>query len=539
VAQAYECKQHKESQDHVLAFHETPFAMINLRRTLFLLSSGGIAAATLMAAVSMWDHRQTEKAVQKTFVAKDVTADVLPPPMYLIELRLVLSRAVEGTLSLDEAKSEVTRLVGEYKARATYWEANPPYGLEKELLGQQHQAAERFIQAASGVLQAAASGDATSAKESLAAAHAVYQTHRSGVDATVRASLAFAESAISTYERSSQTMVWLQSGVLAATLSALWLAGRWARRSVFRLTGGEPARAAEVARAVAQGDLSQDLKVHPDDNTSVMAAMAHMTERLRVLVNDVRASSDTISVGAREIAAGNQDLSTRTEQQSASVQTTSSSMAQMTACVNQYASLAREAAELAARAAGVASRGGTVVGEVVVTMQEIEGSSRRIAEITSVIDGIAFQTNILALNAAVEAARAGEQGRGFAVVASEVRSLAQRSAEAAREIKALIGSSVEKVETGARLVGDAGSTMQDIVNQVQKVAALIEQVHQATIEQAQGISQVGGAIGQLDTSTQQNAALVEQSAAAAASLSEQSRRLVHLVQVFKLQHAAG
>jgi methyl-accepting chemotaxis protein len=266
----------------------------------------------------------------------------------------------------------------------------------------------------------------------------------------------------------------------------------------------------------------------------MIGALTGMQQRLQALVSEVRQSSQNIQIASTEVATGNQDLSQRTEQTASNLQHTASSMGQLTGTVRQAADAARTANQLAASATTVAQRGGTVVSEVVATMDDINTSSRKIADIIGTIDGIAFQTNILALNAAVEAARAGEQGRGFAVVASEVRSLAQRSAEAAKEIKSLIGASVEKVESGSRLVADAGTTMGEIVASVQRVTDIIAEITSAASQQSQGIVEVNGAVTKLDEMTQQNAALVEQSAAAAISLQQQAERLAHSVSVFKL-----
>ncbi|MET0333896.1 MAG: methyl-accepting chemotaxis protein [Rhizobacter sp.] len=290
-----------------------------------------------------------------------------------------------------------------------------------------------------------------------------------------------------------------------------------------------------VAGAIAEGDLTQSISAHRrDEFGSLMRALQHMNESLGRVVGNVRSSTDSISTASSEIATGNTDLSQRTEQTASNLQQAASSMEQLTGTVRQSADSARQANQLASSAAEVAQRGGNVVSQVVTTMDEINNSSKKIADIIGVIDGIAFQTNILALNAAVEAARAGEQGRGFAVVAAEVRSLAGRSAEAAKEIKSLIGASVEKVETGSRLVADAGSTMNEIVGSVQRVSDIIGEITAASSEQSDGIGQINVAVTQLDQMTQQNAALVEESAAAAESLREQARKLADVVAVFKV-----
>jgi methyl-accepting chemotaxis protein len=290
-----------------------------------------------------------------------------------------------------------------------------------------------------------------------------------------------------------------------------------------------------LADAVARGDLSAPAGDVPADEVGELQhAMRGMVSSLRGLVRSVRQGVDSVATASGQIASGNQDLSTRTEQQASSLQQTAASMEQLSSTVRQNSESARQANQLAAAASEVAGRGGAVVGQVVQTMGEIQASSRRIAEIIGVIDAIAFQTNILALNAAVEAARAGEQGRGFAVVAGEVRNLAQRSAQAAREIKALISHSVEKVESGSRQVAEAGKTMSDLVGQVKRVTDLLGEIASATFEQNSGIGQVNQAVTHLDRMTQQNAALVEQSAAAAASLREQARQLAQAVAIFKL-----
>ncbi|OWQ93406.1 hypothetical protein CDN99_02705 [Roseateles aquatilis] len=324
---------------------------------------------------------------------------------------------------------------------------------------------------------------------------------------------------------------------LVAMLAALALAGATIR-GLSRQLGGEPAEAVQVANAIAEGDLNARFQVRSGDTTSVIAAMRRMNDNLAQIVGQVRNSSDSIATGSEQIATGNADLSQRTEEQASNLQQTAASMEQLSSTVKVNAETTLQANQLAAQASAAAAKGGEAVGTVVATMQDIATSSRRIADIIGVIDAIAFQTNILALNAAVEAARAGEQGRGFAVVAGEVRNLAGRAAEAAREIKSLIGASVDKVEVGARQVHDAGASMTEIVAQVARVTQLIGEISHATTEQASGIGQVGDAVMQLDQVTQQNAALVEESAAAAESLKHQAARLAQAVSVFKIGQLA-
>lgn len=295
------------------------------------------------------------------------------------------------------------------------------------------------------------------------------------------------------------------------------------------------ARVVSVAERIAQGDLTSSIEVDARDEIGrLLLAILSMQDRLRDLVGQIRASVDSIEIASKEVADGNMDLSYRTETTASSLQQTAASMEHLMDTVQQNTNAAGHANQLASAASQVASRGGMVVSQVVATMQEIHESSRRIADIIGVIDGIAFQTNILALNAAVEAARAGEQGRGFAVVASEVRTLAQRSAHAAKEIKSLIGSSVDRVEIGGRLVGEAGTTMADIVESVQRFTNIMREISGAAQEQSSGIGEISRAITQLDFMTQQNAALVEESSAAAASLKEQAQALSRTVTVFKL-----
>ena len=344
-----------------------------------------------------------------------------------------------------------------------------------------------------------------------------------------------AQESQATYKSALLILALLAGTAVLLGLGAAW----WVSRSITRPL----AVAVKVAQTVAAGDLTSRVVVDSKDETGeLLTALMAMNDSLARVVGQVRQSSDCIATGSSEIATGNADLSQRTEEQASNLQQTAASMEQLTSTVRQNADTARQANQLASSASQAAEQGSAVVHQVVGTMEQITASSNKIADIIGVIDSIAFQTNILALNAAVEAARAGEQGRGFAVVASEVRSLAQRSASAAKEIKTLISESVEKVQAGSRYASDAGKAMDGIVGQVRRVTDLIAEITAASTEQTQGISQVGDAVNQLDQVTQQNAALVEESAAAADSLKQQAARLTKVVSVFTLNadhsHAA-
>jgi methyl-accepting chemotaxis protein len=353
-------------------------------------------------------------------------------------------------------------------------------------------------------------------------------------DASIKAMLSFQKASIDKgvmsigvlYQSGRATLLLLAAAALCLGGLLAW----WLTVSIIQPL----ASAVRVTQLVASGDLTSKIIVDSRDETGqLMQALKDMNDSLVGIVGQVRQGTDTIATASSQIAAGNQDLSSRTEQQASSLEETAASMEELTSTVKQNADNARQANQLAVSASGVAVKGGQVVSQVVATMGEINTSSRKIVEIISVIDGIAFQTNILALNAAVEAARAGEQGRGFAVVAAEVRNLAQRSAAAAKEIKTLIGDSVERVEAGGKQVMEAGKTMDEIVDSVKRVTDIMAEITAASQEQTSGIEQINQAITQMDQVTQQNAALVEEAAAAAASLQEQASGLSQVVSVFK------
>jgi len=407
----------------------------------------------------------------------------------------------------------------------------------RALLDKQRETYGRYAKGADELMRLTTGGDAQAAnafliKELRPALRDLKVAIAEQIQVQKDLAMAKAQEAEASYERTRNLMIVLG---LVCLIGAAALA-RWITVSITR-----PVRQAlDVANAVAAGDLTSKVDAKGDCEVAhLLKAFKSMNEQLVATVSTVRSSTDAIATASSEVAAGNLDLSSRTEQQAGSLEETASSMEELTSTVRQNADNARQANTLADTASGVAARGGQVIQEVVQTMEQIHAASGKIVDIISVIDGIAFQTNILALNAAVEAARAGEQGRGFAVVAGEVRSLAQRSAAAAKEIKSLIGDSSERVEAGSRLVKDAGATMEEIVTSVRHVADILNEISSASQEQSAGIQQVNEAVTQMDGATQQNAALVEQAAAASQSLQEQAGRLTEAVAVFKLDAHAG
>jgi methyl-accepting chemotaxis protein len=430
---------------------------------------------------------------------------------------------------------------GEHHSKAkSLTSDNPSQQTRLEGLMAKHQ---QFMEVANGLLTQRREVNAgKSTREDL------LKEFRAGKD---KAAMDAFRSEIAEFTKAESTLLDERSAAMASTASAttyilalggigLCLAtailGLVLGRSVLRQLGGEPGSAVEVADRVTGGDLSVSIPVRPNDTSSVMANLARMQDSLATLVSKVRRNSESVATASAQIAQGNQDLSGRTEKQASALQQTAATMDELGSTVRQNADSAKQASQLAQGASVVASQGKEVVGKVVTTMQGINESSRRIGDIISVIDGIAFQTNLLALNAAVEAARAGEQGRGFAVVASEVRNLAQRSADAAKEIKTLIGQSVQQVEQGTLLVDEAGKTMGEIVSSIRRVTDIVAEISSANVEQSTGVQQVGEAVSQMDQATQQNAALVEESAAAAESLRAQAQQLVEAVSVFKLAY---
>ena len=421
---------------------------------------------------------------------------------------------------------QITKIWDEYMA--TYLTPE-----ERRLAEQFAEDRKKFV--AEGLLPAVAAIRAQEQQRAIEILHGpmekLFIPVRDGVNALIKTQLHVAKS---DFERSQSTYNLVRISCTAGILFGLALAafvGFWLVRAITR-----PLNAAvQIADGIAAGNLTQRIEVTSKDETGrLLQALKHMNDSLTNIVSQVRTGTDSIATASGQIAAGNQDLSSRTEEQASSLEETASSMEELTSTVKQNADNARQANQLAASASEVAGKGGEVVAQVVETMGAINDSSKKIVDIIAVIDGIAFQTNILALNAAVEAARAGEQGRGFAVVASEVRSLAQRSAGAAKEIKALIDDSVEKVHTGAQLVNEAGATMEEIVESVKRVTDIMGEISAASAEQTAGIEQINQAVAQMDQVTQQNAALVEEAAAASEAMQVQAGQLSQAVSVFKL-----
>jgi methyl-accepting chemotaxis protein I, serine sensor receptor len=508
----------------------------SLRWSIFLLGAIGVVAALGVAIQGYWSQGRMSHNATEVFISKDVVADILPPPMYLIETRLVLSQAVEGTMQAEEAQRQFRRLKGEYEARVQHWQANPPYGLEQHLLGPQHVAAQRFLTVAEErIVKPLLAGDRELARRNLPDVQQVYQEHRAGVDRTVQEGNRFAEASMTAFNTAHALSIRIAAAMALSAVALVVLVYALVLRSI----DGPVRRCTLLAQRIAGGDLGRLDQTGGSGRTDVIGRLEHALEEMRThlagVVRGVRESADAVATASSQIATGNLDLSRRTEQQASALEETAASMEQLGSNVQLNANNARQASQLADGASQVAARGGDVVDQVVSTMQGIHTSAQKIADISSMIDSIAFQTNILALNAAVEAARAGEQGRGFAVVAGEVRSLAQRSAEASREIKGLIGTSVDAATQGATLADQAGNTMHEIVASIRRVTEVVGEISLASSEQSTGVAQVGQAVVQIDQATQQNAALVEESAAAADSLQQQAQRLVQAVSVFRLE----
>ena len=479
---------------------------------------------------------------QRIVQGKDLIADILPPPEYIIESYLVSLQMLEAKEKAEQDLliTRLKTLKGEYDTRHEFWikESGLDNTLSDTFLNQAHMPAAAFYNTAfNEFVPAIQKQDKDAATAAMGKMKANYETHRKAIDQVVQ--LATKRNEVDEAQAKEQIH---SAGILLGSILVFFIGGGIVMgiliiRRVASSLGGEPDYAAEISRRIASGDLTMKIDLRPGDTSSLMHSMKSMQDMLAKTITEIKKTTESVSTGSQEIAAGNLELSTRTEMQAGSLQRTNASIESLTATVKQNADHARQANQLATSASEVAIKGGAVVSEVVDTMGSINESAKKIVDIIGVIDGIAFQTNILALNAAVEAARAGEQGKGFAVVAAEVRSLAQRSAAAAKEIKSLIGDSVEKVDNGARLVDQAGTTMQEIVESVRRVTDIISEITAASQEQTSGIEQISAAINQMDEGTQQNASLVEQATAAAQSLQSQAGHLAQVVNAFRLNRS--
>ena len=507
----------------------------------------GLAFAAVLLLLSLLGGYGIYQLGRVNFYAEDLGTNWLPSVKVLGDLRSSLNQGRRFSLgalleSTPEAKlsqeknyeelvqSKLPKLFSDYEALITSTEEQQAFNDAKASWQAYVEQTKKIMALSNGsdadrqVAKELAMGDAAkSFSEALKLLSRDIEINAAGADQATAASQRSYRDSVMVFG-----VVIVLSVVVGAVLAVV------VTRSIVQPLGA----GVRIAEAVADGDLTTRFQIEGrDESADLLRALQHMNDRLLEMVRQVRLSSDSIATGSEEIAIGNTDLSQRTEEQASNLEQTAASMEELASTVKANAETAVQASQLAMETAQAVEQGGATMDRVVATMQEISSSSKKIADIIAVIDGIAFQTNILALNAAVEAARAGEQGRGFAVVAGEVRSLAGRSSEASREIRSLISASVEKVEHGAALVDEAGSNITYIVSQVQHVSTMIKEISSASSEQSIGISQVGDAVHQLDQVTQQNAALVEESAAAADSLKNQSKRLAELVSVFKLTQA--
>jgi methyl-accepting chemotaxis protein len=503
--------------------------------TRFLALAGfNLVAVALCVAAGFYSATQLTRISEAVGLSKDAVADILPPPMYLIEMRLVLSQLVEGTVPAAQGQAEIARLTKEYTDRVSYWQQQPdvPDAVRKSLLGEQHQRALAFIAVAKTVSNMAGKMGSEDLRMKIPEVNALYLAQRQSVDATVKTATTEAESSLQAFGRVVSQSKWMLGSVFVASVLLSVLLFAVIIRSVL-----QPLQASvDAVHRMATGDLGGHVDVSGrDELTTLSQAVKDLQRSLTGMVQLVQDNAEGVAQTSQVIAVGNADLSDRTQRQAAALQQTAATMTELAEGMGHNAESSRQAAELASGASQAAARSGTVMGDVVGSIRDIQAGSRQIGDIIGVIDGIAFQTNILALNAAVEAARAGEQGRGFAVVAAEVRSLAQRSAEAAREIKGLIVRSGEQVERGTQLVETAGQTMDETVAAIQRVTQIIGDIHQASQQQTQGVVQIEQAVGQMDQGTQQNAALVHESASTAAQLSGQAQVLLQAISVFKLR----
>jgi len=509
----------------------------SFHRRLLGLAIFNLVAVTLCVVTGFVSASHLTRISEDVGMSKDAVADILPPPMYLIEMRLVLSQMVEGSMPSAQGKAEIARLSKEYQDRVAYWQQLPgvPEPVRQSLLGEQHQRALTFIAQAQAVAGMAGQMTPEALRQKIPTVNALYLAQRQAVDGTVKTASAVAESSLQEFAAQVTQSKWSLGAVLAASVVlSVVLFGCTIRSILLPLQDS----VASVHR-MATGNLGGDIKSSGHDElTTLSLALRELQQSLKDTVQLVHHNAEGVAQTSQTMAQNNVDLSDRTQRQAAALQQTTATMTQLTEGMGHNAESSRVAAELASDASVAASRSGTVMSEVVGSIRDIQTSSKKIGDISGVIDSIAFQTNILALNAAVEAARAGEQGKGFAVVASEVRSLAHRSAEAAREIKRLITSSGEQVERGTQLVAAAGESMNETVTAIERVSQIIQDINKASHQQTEGVVQIEQAVCQMEAGTQQNAELVQESASTAVQLSGQSQVLLKAISAFKLEQSS-
>ena len=521
-------------------------ATLNLRTRFLALIACivlGFAAYGAMSFKVLDELKVNGPVYQRIVQSKDLIADVLPPPEYIIESYLVCMQMMSSTdRHVQESLAKRLRaLKTEFDERHIYWQQQ---SLEPEL--KEAMVTEAYGPAAAfygiafnELVPALQKQDRAVALTAMNRLATEYEFHRKHIDRVVQMSTKrFEADEIAAKQRVAATG-WQMLLILVAALAVSVLVAATITRGLLKQLGGEPALAAEVANRIASGDLTVQVQLAPGDRSSLLYAMRGMRDGLAAMVKNVRQGIEKTASSSSQIASGNIDLSSRTEEQAASLEETTASIEELTSTVEQNAERAKQAHDLTASAAEVAREGSEVVAEVVATMAAIDASSRKVVDIIGVIDGISFQTNILALNAAVEAARAGEQGRGFAVVAAEVRTLSERCADAAREIKGLIAESAGRVEHGGQLVTRVAESMSDIVKRANQVSSVVAEISAASKEQSEGVRQVAQTVAQLERVTQQNAALVEQASASTGALAEEAGNLAQAVSIFRLVDAGG
>jgi len=496
--------------------------------TTFVLIS--LLGCSIISMYGFYNQNHMKDLSVKSFTAKDIVADILPPPLYLIEYRLTISQAIEGSISFEEAESKTNQLEKDYLDRIEYWKKNESYGLNSHLLGNQHSSAVSFINYSKENILTKLKNKTEISKDDIQKAHQLYLEHRKYVDGTVTLANNLAtesSQSLNDYMSSSLTMI---AGIFILTLFFILVVSKLIIKSIESTIR----RCKIIAEKIANGDLS----LHKNNNVErndiigeLEKSLENMKEQLLNIVSTVKYNSQELADAVSQIAEANRDLSSRTEQQAASVEETSSTMTYINGIVTSNSERTQQAKNIVFEASEITADGSKIVQDVISKMNEINLSSNKIQEIVSVIDGIAFQTNILALNAAVEAARAG---RGFAVVAGEVRTLSKRSADAAEEIKELIAISSQKTEDGNILVSKAGEIMNNILLSVNNTNMLFSQISQSMIEQKGTIESITGSVSQIDDSIQQNAAMVEEMSATTDNLNNQAINLVKSISHFKV-----